>query len=86
MKEFDKELIYDQQITPLMDKIINICKEYELPMIASFCYKMSEETGEDVCTTYLLGNEGWMPEAFKDCKVRLFRKDVIVSITITRGK
>ena len=44
----DLENIYDEQISPLMQKIIDICKEYELPMFASFEFNDGE-----FCTTEL---------------------------------
>ena len=37
-----KEEIYDDQINPLMARIINVCKEHNIPFIASF-----QLTGED---------------------------------------
>jgi hypothetical protein len=32
------ETIYDEKIHPLMDQIISICKEHEIPMFAEFQY------------------------------------------------
>lgn len=46
---YDVEKIYDEQINPLMSKIIEICKEYDIHMIASFA--LNDE--DLVCTTYL---------------------------------
>ncbi len=34
----DKEKIYDEQIAPLIAKIIEICKTEEIPMFAEFQY------------------------------------------------
>lgn len=31
-----KEQVYDEQIYPLMDKIISICKENKIDMVATF--------------------------------------------------
>ena len=32
----NKEEIYDEQISPLMQKIISVCREHGIAMIASF--------------------------------------------------
>jgi len=32
----DVEPIYDEQISPLMERIITICKEHGIPMVATF--------------------------------------------------
>ena len=55
MEAFDLEQVYDDEISPLMSKIIAICKEHKMPMIASFTF-VSEEESEDCigrCTTFL---------------------------------
>jgi hypothetical protein len=38
MTYWTKEDIYDEQISPLMTKIIAICKEHQIPMVAQFQY------------------------------------------------
>lgn len=54
---FDLEQVYDDQISPLMAKILAICKEHQLPMVASFAYTRqpddAEETGYGYCTSYV---------------------------------
>lgn len=53
-----KELAYDSLIHPLMEKIIEICKEHKIAMVADFCLDFNEE--EDCplhCTTALLSEE-----------------------------
>ena len=42
----DKEKIYDEKISPLMGKIIAICKEEEIPFFSTFQY-----SEEDFCTS-----------------------------------
>lgn len=37
--EYDLEEVYDEQIAPLMARILEICKASEMPMIASFAYR-----------------------------------------------
>jgi len=49
---FDLESVYDNEIAPLMDKIIAICGANSLPMIASFCIQPNK-----LCTTVMLSNE-----------------------------
>lgn len=38
-KYYDLEKVIENQIRPLLTTIINICNEYEIPMVASFQYK-----------------------------------------------
>lgn len=49
---YDKEQVYDEKIYPLMDQIIQICKENDMQMIFS-CYLNTNEDGDYRCTTYL---------------------------------
>lgn len=53
IEEFDLESVYDQQISPLMQQIINICKEHNMPVLASFAFANTENTGVACCTTAL---------------------------------
>lgn len=50
---WDKEAIYDEQVSPLMTKIIAICKEHSIPMVAQFQYADTEENGPAYVTTSL---------------------------------
>lgn len=56
----DNEQIYDEQIAPLMTKIIEICKEHEIPMLCTFQYGPEDEDEGTVpyCTTVLGEFEG----------------------------
>lgn len=48
----DNEAIYDEQIDPLMMRIIDICKDHQIPMFATFQYVESEDGGmAGFCTT-----------------------------------
>ena len=49
---FDLETVYDEEIAPLMEKIISICQRVDMPMMASFAYA----TGS-TCTTALVTSE-----------------------------
>jgi len=46
---FDKEAVYDEQISPLMTQIIAICKEHGIPHIAAFF--IGGDDGDMLCTT-----------------------------------
>ena len=43
---YDKEKIYDEQISHLMGEIIEICKREKIPMAAQFYLKEQDESGE----------------------------------------
>lgn len=51
---FNLESVYDEQISPLMQQIINICKEHKMPVVASFAFANTEEDGPACCTTALV--------------------------------
>ena len=52
----DKEKIYDEQISPLMTEIIDICKKNKVAMLASFAIpKDGDESLK--CTTCLLEDD-----------------------------
>lgn len=53
---YDKEQIYDEQIYPLMSKIIDICKTNDMQMLFS-CYLKTDDNGDMNCTTYLKSAE-----------------------------
>lgn len=42
-KYYDLESVLETQIRPYLTSIINICNEYEMPMVACFQYKNSPE-------------------------------------------
>lgn len=51
---YDKEQIYDNKISPLMQQIIQICKDNEIDMVSSFYLKdVTEEDEKLYCTTRL---------------------------------
>lgn len=55
---FDLESVYDSEISPLMRKIIDICKQHEMPMICSFAFHNDADIGVGDCTTVLNGFDG----------------------------
>ncbi|CAG8864141.1 hypothetical protein [Pseudomonas fluorescens] len=66
----NKEQIYDDQISPLMQQIIGICKDKGIAVVASFDIAHDGEgpNGEDcsslVCSTHLPDGEGNFNERF----------------------
>ena len=53
MEFFNKEDVYDNEISPLMTQIIDICKQHGIPIIASFTYENSDERDPGRCTTLI---------------------------------
>lgn len=47
-KSWDLEKVHDEKISPLMNEIIRVCKEHEMPCLVSFEY-----TPGSFCTTFL---------------------------------
>ena len=56
-----KEAIYDEQISPLMSKILEICKAHKIAMLSEFCLGWEEDEEDDenqlCCTSALLKDE-----------------------------
>lgn len=92
---FNKEQVYDNEISPLMAQIIEICKRENIPMVASFCYALGlgedDHEGVSYCTTNLpfidpKGN--WQtPEYLK--AIAIIRRGVderpkMIAMTVTR--
>lgn len=61
---YDKEDVYDEEIAPLMQSIIEICKRENLPMVAQFYLKDErEDTGEPMyCSTVIIPAKKEMDE------------------------
>ncbi|MFV3337887.1 hypothetical protein ACNFB1_11965 [Pseudomonas sp. NY15349] len=75
----NKEEIYDEQISPLMQNIIGVCREHGIAMIASFNIAHDGEgpNGEDcsrlTCTSHLPDAEGAFDERFSKAAVVIQR-------------
>lgn len=52
-KYYDLEKVFDEAIHPLLKTIINICHEYDIPMVSSFQYTNSESK-VNLCTSVVL--------------------------------
>ncbi|WP_421412621.1 hypothetical protein ACOMDM_13650 [Serratia plymuthica] len=88
MEIFDLENVYDEQISPLMQQIIAICQENNMPMIASFAFENCEERKLGCCTTILNSFDDRGVDKF-DQALRIIRNEPKVSgfaITITSGE
>lgn len=78
---YDLEHVYDEQISPLMKQIIEICKANKLPMIASFAFKNSEEKGAGDCSTLLI-YEGRNVKKFAQALNIIRHQPLVSTITI----
>lgn len=54
MDQYNLEAVYDEQIAPLMKKVLDICKANDLPVVASFCYAIQADGGVDLCSSAIL--------------------------------
>lgn len=69
------ERVYDEKIAPLMDQIIAVCKEHEMPVVASFQYG-----AEDLCTTFLpFGHR--MNDRLLTCRRVIYYASVALPVT-----
>ena len=78
----DREAMYDEHISPLMTEIIALCKEHDIPVVASFDLQCDDDPGL-MCTTAIL------PDHAQDCLVRalrIMREPSHVAFTITTIK
>ncbi|MGO3570821.1 MAG: hypothetical protein ACTIOQ_23620 [Serratia grimesii] len=86
MEIFDLENVYDEQISPLMQQIIAICKENNMPMIASYAFENCEERNLGCCTTILNDfDDRYVPEFTQ--ALRIIQKEPrVFSFAITSGE
>ncbi|MGG0754146.1 hypothetical protein [Brevibacillus laterosporus] len=81
---FDKENIYDEKISPLMRQILEICKQEDIPMIASFKLKdETEEHGELFCTSHILPKTH-APEKYVEFRNKIYAKPSFMALAITK--
>ncbi|MDM4471345.1 hypothetical protein [Klebsiella michiganensis] len=83
-EHYNLESVYDEKISPLMRQIIDICKEHNMPMVASFAYENSEENGIGCCTTTLTF-EGRHIKAFAGAKSIIRGNPSFSAFTIMSG-
>jgi hypothetical protein len=85
----NKEQVYDDQISPLMQQIIDICKGQGIAMMASFDIAHAGEgpNGEDcsslVCSTLLPNGDGEPKPVFAQANALIRRSDRPAPMMIT---
>lgn len=85
MTKPNAEQVYDAEIAPLMSKIIAICKENKIPMLADFAIGHADDEGLK-CTTVIFG-DGWeLLEEMKQAEECIRpRKRKPLMVTVTKG-
>lgn len=78
----NKEQIHDEQISPLVNKIIEICQANGIAMICSF-HIPNEDDDELLCTTALLDENKTAPEEFKHALNIIHPQPITVSIIVS---
>lgn len=78
-----KEEIYDEQISPLITRVIRICKENKIANVMSFSLDLEEGL---CCTTCMTEDDFEPPEKFRECVKLLFPPKINpLFVTITKG-
>ena len=83
-----REAAYDEHISPLMTRVIALCKEHKIP--ALICFDISgedeEQEGSETlrCTTFVHGPD-WAPDPTFTRALSILRPDppVVMAFTIT---
>jgi hypothetical protein len=52
-QHYDLESVFDEKIHPLLKTIVNICTEYNIPMLSTFQYKNNDDQIM-LCTSVVL--------------------------------
>lgn len=76
MKHFNKEKVYDNEISPLIKEIVAICEKNEMPMIASFAYENCPEKGVGCCTTFINDIDGMRVDNFVRANAEIRRTSI----------
>lgn len=71
MITIDNESVYDEQIAPLMAKIIAICKQYKIPMLATFNFAPN-----GLCTTLMNQQSLYGDKDDDSLKIEAARKEL----------
>lgn len=86
MAEWTKESVYDEQINPLMTKIIAICNEHEIPLVCTFQYGEEEGVGALFCTTVLTNYEKTHVDMLKLARGHGPKSPFLIAETIATDK
>lgn len=73
-----KEQVYDTQLAPLMDKVIAICREHGIGMLASYALD-----GDIRCTTNMADDTGKFPFARQCAEIQHGVAPLVAAITVT---
>lgn len=65
---FDAEKIYDEELSPLMEQVIAICKKNQIPFIASFNFANRKRDGKPVFCTSVLNPNGRLSKEIDDMR------------------
>lgn len=82
-KTTNREAIYDEHISPLMTKIIALCKAHDIPMLASFDLDDNRDDPERrglACTTMILPKNA--AERFHAAAREIENKPMFAAFTI----
>lgn len=82
MTPFDKESIYDNELSPLVAQIIEICKRENMPLLLSVNYRVEDESEDSFCTSFVPGN-GALSEAYRI--IRSGARSAAFAFTITQS-
>lgn len=91
MSRTPKETAYDEQIFPLMEQIIAICKEHKINMTAGFSLGLDPGVDESLfCTTCLASIDPFdvvgTERMLEARRALLHGSNQMVAITITEGQ
>lgn len=86
MEIFNKEDIYDNEISPLIRQLIDLCKKHGMPMLASIAYENCPDKGLGLCIT-LVNNIPDRPCDTLQKAARVLREsnDIACAITVTKS-
>jgi len=82
----NKEKIYDKEIAPLMDKIIEVCKREEIPFFCDYQLTKTDKNNEEsglFCTTCVYDYVWVEKEKFREY-VKIARPENFAAFTITK--
>lgn len=81
VEDFDVEKVLDEQISPLMKQVLEICKEHKIPMVSSFCYR-SNGDGLDFSTSLIIPKTRYVKELVSAGKLI---KEGFLAFEVTRS-
>ena len=77
-----KEQVYDDEIAPLMARIIEVSKRAGIACFCTFDISAEDDPGFH-CTTCLPDGDGVFPDAIRDCERRVCRRPQFMAFAIT---